>query len=78
MTCNLGGIERWIRIGLGIVLILLGYFLLIFAELSNWVWVGLLIDAAGVTALLTGAIGWCPIWKLFRINTCAQPSKGNH
>lgn len=76
MTCNLGGIERGIRIGLGVALILLGSLLGIYGAISNWT--GLLIDGAGMIALLTGAIGWCPVWNLLGINTCAWSSKENH
>lgn len=75
MTCNLGGIERGIRIGLGVALILLGSLLGIYGAISNWT--GLLVDGVGVIALLTGAIGWYPVWNLLGINTCERSSKGN-
>ena len=64
MTCNVGGIERPIRILLGMLMLGMG----IFANLS------LIGTAIGLTfgsiALVTGLIGYCPLWTLFGINTC--------
>jgi hypothetical protein len=70
MTCNVGGIERSIRIVLGVLLIGIGAF----AELPL-VGMGLTM-AVGTIALVTGAIGFCPAWSLFGINTSpANPVK---
>lgn len=64
MTCNVGGIERPIRIVLGIALIAVGYF----AEFPA---AGAMVAyLVGVIALVTGAVGFCPAWKLLGINTC--------
>ncbi len=59
---NVGGIDRILRIAVGLILILgtpqlLGYIG------SNWAWVGLL-------PLLTGLLRTCPAYKLLGINTC--------
>jgi hypothetical protein len=64
MACNVGGIERPIRIVLGIVLIGIGAF----AGLPP-IGAGVTL-VAGTIALVTGAIGFCPVWSLFGINTC--------
>lgn len=64
MTCNVGGIERPIRIVVGIGLLGVGAF------------AGLPIEATtaalilGTVALVTGAIGYCPLWALLGLNTC--------
>ncbi|MEO0270757.1 MAG: DUF2892 domain-containing protein [candidate division WOR-3 bacterium] len=58
MKKNVCGIDKTIRIILGIVIILLG---LIFKTL--W---GLI----GIIPLITGLIGFCPLYILFRIDTC--------
>jgi hypothetical protein len=64
MACNVGGIERSIRIVIGIVLLGIGAF----AGLPP---VGMAVALiAGTIALVTGAIGYCPLWSLFHINTC--------
>ena len=68
MTCNVGGIERPIRIVLGILLIGVGAF----AGLTP-VGVGVTLGL-GTIALVTGAIGFCPAWSLFGINTCPMNS----
>lgn len=64
MKCNVGGIERPIRIVVGIGLLGLGAF------------GGFPVEAAavlfvlGTIALVTGAIGYCPLWMLLGWNTC--------
>lgn len=68
MTCNVGGIERPIRIVLGILLIGIGAF----AGLPP-IGTGITL-AIGTIALVTGTIGFCPAWSLFGINTCATGS----
>jgi len=65
MTCNVGGIERPMRIALGILLIGIGSL----AGLST-VGMGIAL-AVGAILLLTGAIGFCPLTALLGINTCA-------
>jgi len=65
MSCNLGGIERAIRIVLGAALIAAGYF----ADLPQ---AGVITAyLVGAVALVTGIGGFCPAWKLLGINTCA-------
>jgi len=64
MTCNVGGVERPIRIVLGIALLGIGAF----AGLPP-IGTGIAL-VAGTIALVTGAIGFCPVWTLLRINTC--------
>jgi hypothetical protein len=68
MTCNVGGMERPIRIVVGIVLLGVGAF----AELPP-AGMGIAL-VAGTIALVTGAIGYCPLWGLFHINTCPAKS----
>ncbi|HET7909388.1 MAG TPA: DUF2892 domain-containing protein [Nitrospira sp.] len=64
MTCNVGGVERPIRIGVGILLIAVGAF----ASLPP---VGTaMVLVVGTIALVTGAIGYCPLWTLLGMNTC--------
>lgn len=65
MTCNVGGIERPIRIVAGLLLIGIGAF----AGLSA---IGTAFaHILGVVMLVTGAIGFCPLSALFGINTCS-------
>lgn len=68
MSCNVGGIERPIRIVVGIILIGIGAF----AGLPP-IGTGVAL-VAGTIALVTGAIGYCPLWTLFNINTCPTKS----
>lgn len=64
MTCNVGGIERPIRIVVGIMALGIGAF----AGLPP-VGTGVAL-VVGTIALVTGAIGSCPLWTVFGINTC--------
>ncbi|MDF0677164.1 MAG: DUF2892 domain-containing protein [Nitrospira sp.] len=69
MTCNVGGIERPIRIGAGLLAIMIG----LFAGFSTAVAGAAL--AVGVILLLTGAVGYCPLFTLFEIST-RSPASG--
>ena len=68
MTCNVGGSERPIRIGAGLLAIMVG----LFAGLSTAV-AGVAL-AVGTILLLTGAVGYCPLFTLLGINTCSPAS----
>jgi Protein of unknown function (DUF2892) len=64
MTCNVGGIERPIRIVAGIVLLGVGAF-------GGLPTAGTAVALVfGTVALVTGAIGYCPLWTIMGINTC--------
>jgi Protein of unknown function (DUF2892) len=64
MTCNVGGVERPIRIVVGIALLGIGAF----AGLPP-AGTGIAL-VVGTIALVTGAIGFCPVWTLLGNNTC--------
>jgi hypothetical protein len=65
MTCNVGGIERPIRIVVGLLAIIIG----IVAGLSTAMSGTAL--TVGVILLLTGAVGFCPLFTVLGINTCS-------
>lgn len=60
MKSNVGGIDRILRIVVGIALIALT----LTGTIGNWGWLGLL-------PLATGLIGWCPPYTIFGWNTCS-------
>ena len=64
MTCNVGGIERSIRIVVGIVLLGIGSFAGLPVEVT------VVMFVVGTIMLVTGAIGFCPVWRLAGVNTC--------
>ena len=64
MTCNVGGVERPIRIIVGLALLALASFA---ALPMGWM---IAFYVLGTVALVTGAIGFCPAWSLMGINTC--------
>ena len=59
MKLNVGGIDRILRITAGLVLIGLAAT----GTVSAWGWLG-------VVPLLTGAVGFCPVYPLLGLNAC--------
>jgi len=59
MKLNVGGIDRILRIVLGLVLVALAAT----GTVGLWGWIGLV-------PLLTGAVGFCPLYPLLGMNTC--------
>ena len=61
MNKNVGNTERVIRIGGGLILVVLAAS----GTVGLWGYLGLL-------PMITGAIGWCPPYAMLGINTCAK------
>ena len=59
MTRNVGGIDKVLRIAVGILLILLA----LTGTIGAWGWIGVL-------PLATGLFNFCPAYKLLGMNTC--------
>ncbi len=59
MSPNVGGIDRTLRIVIGVALIIAT----VAGLLPAWGWIG-------VVPLATGLIGWCPAYLPFGIKTC--------
>jgi len=64
MKSNVGGVDRILRIVVGLVLI----GLTVTGTIGVWGWLG-------VVPLATGAIGWCPPYAIFGWNTCSTKTK---
>ena len=65
MKLNVGGIDRMLRI-------LVGLGLVAWAALLGgpvWAWIG-------IVPLATGAIGFCPIYPILGMNTCPMKKEG--
>lgn len=59
MNCNVGGIDRALRIIVGVALLSLVFI----GPQTVWGWIG-------VVPLLTGIFGFCPAYTLLGIKTC--------
>ena len=59
MKPNIGTIDRALRVMAGIVLISLVFV----GPQTPFGWIG-------VVPLLTGLVGWCPVYTLLGLNTC--------
>jgi hypothetical protein len=56
---NVGGIDRVIRVVVGLALVIAAAM----GEIGVWGWIG-------VIPLATGLFGFCPAYKLFGLNSC--------
>jgi hypothetical protein len=65
MKLNVGGIDRILRILVGLGLVAWA------AVLGGpvWAWIG-------IVPLATGAIGFCPIYPILGMNTCPMKKEG--
>jgi len=63
MQQNVGGLDRSLRIIVGLAIIAAGFYF------QSW-W-----GAVGVIPLLTGSLGWCPAYLPFGISSCACDKK---
>lgn len=63
MKTNVGGIDKILRIVVGIALVA-------WAILGGpvWAWIGVL-------PIITGVMGWCPAYTLIGLNTCPLKRK---
>lgn len=65
MKINVGGIDKVLRIAVGVVLIAVAAL-----GMAPW-WIGVI----GVVPLATGLLGWCPAYSLFGMSTCPAKDK---
>ena len=61
---NLGQKDRTARIILAMILIVAGYFI--------GGTVGIVMGAIGLIPMLTGLMGYCPVYSLMHFNTCGK------
>lgn len=61
MPSNVGGIDRILRIVVGLALIAFAL-----VSTSTYAWLGWI----GVVPVLTAALGFCPAYTLIGLNTC--------
>ena len=61
---NVGTYDRLLRIVLGAVLMIVGF--------SIQGTVGITLGIVGLVPLLTGLIGWCPLYVPFGFSTCRR------
>lgn len=67
MKCNVGKTDKMIRFGAGIAIILAG------VAFGSW------FGAIGAVLIFTAAVGWCPAYVPFKIDTTCDkdsPSGG--
>ena len=66
MKLNVGGIDRILRIVVGLALIALAAT----GTVGAWGWIG-------VVLVLTGAVRFCPFYPLLGMNTCPLEQRKN-
>lgn len=65
MIKNVGGIDRVLRIVVGLALVAWALGVIPGVAPQVWGWIG-------VVPLLTGVVGWCPPYALFGLSTCSK------
>lgn len=65
MKANVGGIDKILRIIVGLVLIAIT----LNGTIGPWGWIGIVL-------LATGLFGWCPLYRLIGMNTCPMKKTG--
>jgi hypothetical protein len=66
LELNESALDRVVRIGLGVFLVALGGLGVVAAPLVYVVWV------VAAVVLLTGIVGFCPLYAVFRFSTRAR------
>lgn len=64
MLKNVGGMDRTLRIVVGLALIVMA----LTGTIGVWGWIG-------IVPLVTGLAGWCPAYRLLGMNTCPMSAK---
>lgn len=65
MKANVGGIDRILRIVVGLALIALA----VTGTLGVWAWIG-------VVPLVTGLFRFCPAYAIFGLSSCPMTARG--
>jgi uncharacterized membrane protein (UPF0136 family) len=65
MTKNVGNTDKVVRAAIGVIALVAAFLIGI---TSVW---GIVLAVVAVIALVTAAVGFCPLYRLFGINTCA-------
>lgn len=66
MSRNVGGLDRLLRVVVGLVLI--AYAIPLGLPVTGWNWVGWI----GVVPLLTALLGVCPAYSVIGVSTCKR------
>lgn len=61
---NEGGVDRGVRVTLGIAMILIGFTGVVGGTL------GTVLGILGFVLLITGMMGWCPLYAVMGVKTC--------
>ncbi len=66
IKANEGTLDRILRVVLGLLLLVLA---LLQVVSGIWLWVAAIV---GAILLVTGLVGFCPLYTLLKINTCGK------
>lgn len=65
MTKNVGSTDKVVRAAIGVIALVAAFLIGI---TSVW---GIVLAVVAVIALVTAAVGFCPLYRVFGMNTCA-------
>lgn len=70
MTRNVGSTDRIVRVLIGVVALIVAFAGML---TLTWSWA---VGIVGGVLLLTGAVGFCPLYRLFGARTTGKKPKG--
>jgi uncharacterized membrane protein HdeD (DUF308 family) len=66
MACNVGGVERTLRLSLGLALVIVGILM------TGSPWTTAILLVIGGILVLTGVVRYCPVNALVGRNSCIR------
>lgn len=70
-VANVGGVDRVLRLALGVALVLAGLVPALASVFAGWGISSLFLIIAGVAVFASGVFRFCFAYKLFGLSTCA-------
>lgn len=70
MPTNIGGIDRVVRLAIGLALI--AFAIPIGFAPTGWNWIGWI----GIVPLVTATFGFCPLYTMLGVSTCPAKRAG--
>lgn len=67
MKPNENGVDRALRLALGVVLLIVAFMML---DAGTGAITGIIAAIIGAVLLITGLVGFCPAYRLVGISTC--------
>ncbi|NUB46710.1 DUF2892 domain-containing protein [Fertoebacter nigrum] len=68
---NVGNIDRWVRVVVGVVLLALPLLPMTAGMFAGWGAWKFAVAIVGVVLIATAGLRFCPLYRILGVNTCA-------